>query len=89
MCIPSDASPLEFAGSRPVAAGPTSPAAPVNPGVVKTGTTGVVITGPRVVVVAFGRVEGDDEVQPAPRIAAPMHARMTRRGTIRLIPSGM
>jgi hypothetical protein len=56
---------------------------------VKTGITGVVITGPRVVVVAFGRVDVDDEVQPAIRTAATMHARMTRRGTIRLITSGM
>jgi hypothetical protein len=56
---------------------------------VKTGITGVVITGPGVVVVAFGRVDGDDEVQPATRIAATIHARMTRRGTIRVITSGM
>ena len=80
---------MEFAGSRNVAGGLTSPAAPANPGVVKTGTTGVVITGPGVVVVAFGRVDEDDEVQPVVRIAATMHARMTRWGTNRLITSGM
>ena len=89
MCIPPDASPLKFAGSRPTAAGLTSPAAPANSGVVKTGITGVVITGPGVVVVAFGWGDVEDEVQPAIRIAATMHARMTRGGTIRLITFGI
>jgi hypothetical protein len=76
LCILTGASRLVFPEvSSLMTVMPVSAPLPVNPGVVKTGTTGVVISGPRVVVVAFAWVDVDEEVQPAKKIAATMHAR--------------
>jgi hypothetical protein len=81
LCILTDASRLVFPEtSSLMTVMPVSAPLPVNPGVVKTGATGVVITGPRVVVVAFAVVDVDEEVQPAVQHPATRSAIITRRG---------